>query len=313
MRLATDKRLLPMNRYPSIGQATQITMPSRGYLLCTIERTGTNLLTDALAGTGIAGRPLEYFNPVEQEKPWMRDILGDSTLVDGLPKILMAGTTPNGLFGAKVHWGHWRYFGMSIEGEWNDSQRAAPYELLRSRLPNLLSQAAACELLRSRFSDLHSQANAYALLRSRLFDLRVIWLRRQNMVSRAISLFRARQTGIWYQPVSKGRTVPGEQAPEFDLGEIHNLYCLGRFQEESWQRFFQEHEISPHYVVYEELVADYESTVRRVLGFLGLEGEQTLIPLPRSLKQSDALSEEWEERYRKLRAEAEKQICEGTL
>jgi LPS sulfotransferase NodH len=57
-------------------------------------------------------------------------------------------------------------------------------------------------------------------------------------------------------------------------------------------------------VVYEELVADYESTVRGVLGFLGVTSQQTVIPQPRSLKQSDAISEEWEERYRKLSAEA---------
>jgi len=293
-----------MKQYPSIGQATQITMPSRGYLLCSIGRTGSNLLANALAGTGIAGRPAEYFSPVEQEKPWMRHILGDSTLVDGLHKILMAGTTPNGLFGVKAHWEHLQHLGMSIRREWNDPQRVAAYESLQSRFPNLLSHAAARELLRSRFSNLPLQATAYALLRSRFSDLRLIRLRRRNMVARAISHFRARKTGIWYQPLSKGGTVPGEQAPEFDLAEIHESYCLGRFQEEAWQLFFHEHEISPHYVVYEELVADYEATVRRVLGYLGLDGEQTFIPPPRSLKQSDALSEEWEERYRKLTAEA---------
>ena len=292
-----------MKQYSGTGQATQIIMPSRGYLICCIERTGSNLLAEALAGTGIAGRPIEYFNPVVQEKPWMRDILGDSALADGLHKILVAGTTPNGLFGAKLHWNHFRHLGMSINGEWNDSQRVAPYELLRSRLPNLLSRAAASELLWSRFSDPGSQTTAYALLRSRLSDLRVIWLRRENMVARAISHFRARQTGIWHQSLSKGGTFPGEQMHDFDLAEIHILYCLGCFQEEWWRRFFEGQEISPHCVVYEELVADYESTVRRVMGFLGLKGEQTLIPPPRSLKQSDALSEEWEARYRKLSAE----------
>ena len=60
-------------------------MPSRGYLLCCIERTGSNLLTQALTGTGMAGRPLEYFNPAEQETPWMREILGASPMVEGLP------------------------------------------------------------------------------------------------------------------------------------------------------------------------------------------------------------------------------------
>jgi LPS sulfotransferase NodH len=279
-------------------------MPSSGYFLCCIERTGSNLLAQALGGTGLAGRPVEYFNPAEQEKRWMRDILGNSTMVEGLPKILSAGTTPNGWFGAKLHWGHLRFLGMSITGEWDDSQRAAPYELLRSRLPELLSQAAARELLRSRFSDLSAQRAAYARLRSWLPDLRVIWLRRQNMVARAISLFRARQTGIWYQPLSKNSTVPGNQVQNFDYAEIHILHSLGGFQEELLQRFFQENDISPHSVVYEELVTDYEPTVRRVLEFLQIKAEQTFIPPPSSLKQSDALSEEWEEHYRKLSAEA---------
>ena len=233
----------------------------------------------------------------------MQDILGDSTIVDGLPKILSAGTTPNGLFGAKLHWNHFRHFGMSVSGQWNNSVRVAPYELLRSQLP-LLSQTAAHELLRSRFSDLRWQATAYASLQSRLPDLRVIWLRRRNMVARAVSHFRARQTGVWYQPLSRGGAGYGEHNHDFDFAEIHILYCLGAFQEELWQRFFQEHKVSPHCVVYEEFVTDYESTVRGVLKFLDIDGEQRSIAPPVSRKQSDALSEEWEERYRKLSAEA---------
>jgi LPS sulfotransferase NodH len=279
-------------------------MPSRGYLLCCIERTGSNLLAEALAGMGIAGRPVEYFNPVGQDKPWMRDILGDSSLMEGLPKILAAGTTPNGIFGAKVHWVHFRYLGMSITGEWRDSQRRAMFELQRSRLSDPRSQAAAIESLRSEFFAKPMLSTAYTQLQSWMPDLRVIWLRRQNMVARAISLFRARQTGNWYQPLSKSSAVPGKQAPDFDFAEIHTLYCLGWLQEENWQQFFQKHEISPHCVTYEELVADYEATVRRALKFLDIDAEQASIPPPVSRKQSDALSEEWEERYRKLSAEA---------
>jgi LPS sulfotransferase NodH len=155
-----------------------------------------------------------------------------------------------------------------------------------------------------RFSDLRSQATTYAFLRSRLQDPRVIWLRRRNIVARAISDFRARQTGNWYRPVSIGRLAESKQVCNFEFAEIHNLHCLGAFQEEVWQRFFQENEIYPHTVIYEELVADHESTVRRALEFLGITGEGILIPVPVSLKQSDALSEEWSARYRKLSAEA---------
>jgi trehalose 2-sulfotransferase len=294
--LLADRRVIWLN-----GNAMT---PTRGYLLCSIQRTGSNLLEQALSGTGIAGRPLEYFNPFEQEKPWMREILGDSTIVDGIPEVLRAGTTPNGVFGAKTHWNHFRYLGMSINGEWNESARAAPYFLLRSQVPNLLSEGAACELLESRFSDLRPHATAYTLLRSFIPDLRVVWMKRKNMVARAISHFRALQTGLWSRPLSNHDQVPGERVPDLDLAEIHNLYCLGVFHQKSWQRFFEEQGISPHCVFYEELLEDYEPTVRRVLEFLGGDSGQALIPPPRSAKQSDALSGEWEERYRKLKAEA---------
>ena len=274
-------------------------MPSCGYLLCSIQRTGSTLLADALAGTRAAGLPLEYFNPVERRNPWMLDILGDSNLVEGLPKILIAGTTPNSVFGAKVHWNHFRHLGMSIKGEWDDSQRLALYDLLQSRLPQLLSPVEAGQLLRASFPDQPVMTSAYSRLRSLLPNLRIIWLRRQNMVARAVSHFRARRTGLWYQPLS---TSLDGKVCDFDLAEIHNLYCLGSYEEQSWQQFFGQHEITPFCVFYEELVARYEITVRRILGFLGVADEQGIIPPPRSMKQSDALSEQWEERYRNLGA-----------
>ena len=281
-------------------------MPPRGYLLCCIERTGSNLLAQALAGTGVAGRPREYFNPVEPKNPWLRDILGDATLADGLPKILSAGTTPNGWFGAKVHWSHFQHLGMSINGDWDDwRRRVALHEVRRARLAEFRSRATAPEMLRRRSLDLRTMATAYASLRSRIPDLRIIWLKRQNMVARAISHFRAQRTGLWHHPASESSAVPSHRPCNFDFGEIRILYWHGAFQEELWQRFFQKHDIVPHCVIYEEFVADYESTVRGVLKFLNIHVEKMLIPAPATLKQSDALSEEWEERYRKLSAEAE--------
>lgn len=278
-------------------------MPSRGYLLCCIERTGSNLLAQALAGTAFAGRPREYFNPVEPKMTWMQDLLGDSALASALPKILSAGTTPNGWFGAKVHWSHFQYLGMCIRGEEDSWRRAVLRERLRPSLPELSSKAATPESLTRERSSRQAMATAYASLRSLIPDLRLIWMKRQNMVARAISHYRARQTGLWHQPISHEGVVPGNAACNFDFAGIRILCGHGAFQEASWQRFFQEHEISPHCVVYEEFVADYEPTVRRVLKFLDLDGEQTVIPPPYSLRQSDALSEEWEERYRKLSAE----------
>jgi len=276
--------------------------------VCCIERTGSNLLTTALHQTKVAGRPLEYFNPVEQDKPWIRAILGESDMVGGFPKILLAGSTPNGMFGVKAHWAHFRLLGLAVKGEWSESQRVAMYELLRAQVPALLSPEAANELLRSKFSDMSQASAAYSLFQSQLPDLRLIWLRRENMVARAISHFRAKLTGVWHQAGSSSNSAPAKRIPdsalEFDLHEIHRFYCLGAFQEKSWQQFFKENNITPHCVVYEELETNYESTVRGVFEFLGIDSSKTPVPKPSLLKQSDALSEDWEQRYRKLIQEA---------
>jgi LPS sulfotransferase NodH len=277
-------------------------MPPRGYLLCCVERTGSNLLAEALTGTGMAGRPLEYFNPAEQDQPWMKDILNGSSLVIGLTKILNAGTTSNGVFAAKCHWSHFRHLGMLISCEWNEAQRTAMYAMLISQLPNLLSNDAAYAILAPHFSHLREHTRAYEFLQSYLPDLGIIWLRRRNMIARAISHFRAKRTGIWYKASSSAGSIEPEHA--FDLEEIHTLYLHGCFQEEMWRQFFKLHEISPYVVHYEGLVAHYDSTVREALQFLQVDIGEMAIPRPVALKQADALSEEWEQRYRQWRMES---------
>ena len=85
--------------------------PSLSYLICSAERTGSTLLGNALIGTGIAGRPRSYFNRVAHYNPRMLRVLGNATDDEGyLDRVIVAATTPNGVFGAKVHWGHFLNF-----------------------------------------------------------------------------------------------------------------------------------------------------------------------------------------------------------
>jgi LPS sulfotransferase NodH len=272
-------------------------MPSRGYLLCCIERTGSSFLAQTLAGTRLAGRPREYFNPAEQDKKLMLSILGEDNMVDGLPKILEAGTTTNGIFGVKLHWAHLRYLGMSIDGRWNEWQRMAMYDMVKSRPPESLTVQAVSDLLTPRFSDLRDHATAYQWLRASIPDMDVIWLKRRNMVARAISHFRAKRTGVWGMSPAQREARTGD-APGFDLAEIHILNRIGSFQESLWQLFFQRQKVDPYVVIYEDLVANHEAVVRGILDFLRLDSQNTEIPPISSAKQSDDLSLEWEQRYR---------------
>jgi LPS sulfotransferase NodH len=248
--------------------------PSLSYLICCCERTGSTLLGNALIGTGIAGRPRSYFNRVAHFNPRIQRILGNAKDDDNyLDKVTVAATTPNGVFGAKVHWEHFLNFIAKAE-------RGSP--ACEGRVP-----ASVPERLQVRFP-----------------DLRYIWLVRKNAVARAISHYRVKKTNRW-QLDSRwvADDTGGEGEPGFDFDEIDAFVRLGEAEDARWRQYFQEHDISPLDLVYEELVQDLAGAVRRVLGFLGIPAENLNLPPPTLRKQADDRSREWEARYRRICAE----------
>jgi len=105
------------------------------YLVCATPRSGSTLLCEGLKATGVAGCPEEYFEVLPAtgrprtaadylaglNDPAAHALLGDappphpppySSLLDvehpedHLARVRAWGTTPNGVFGAKVMWGH---------------------------------------------------------------------------------------------------------------------------------------------------------------------------------------------------------------
>ena len=86
-----------------------ITPPTRAYLLIGYPRTGSSVLAQALAATGVLGIPQEYFwrglearHATEMGLPAPTD----ETYPPYLGAALRFGTTPNGVFGAKLFWAH---------------------------------------------------------------------------------------------------------------------------------------------------------------------------------------------------------------
>src|SRR5919112_6235405 len=82
----------------------------RSYLLCGTPRTGSTLLCSLLASTGVAGRPESYFREPDQGAWAAR--FGVSVADDGsldyrafVAGAVCAGSTPNGVFGARIMWG----------------------------------------------------------------------------------------------------------------------------------------------------------------------------------------------------------------
>ena len=168
------------------------TEATRAFLVCATPRSGSTLVCQALKKTGVAGRPEEYFEALRHSGRPRRpeeyfigiddksifDQLGERGIADDprprsplwsrtaydryLEWAIETGTTPNGVFSAKLMWG---YFGDFVS-------------LLRN-IPRYRDLPLA-ELLPAVFPD--------------LTFVRVV---RANKIRQAVSLWKAVQTATW--------------------------------------------------------------------------------------------------------------------
>jgi trehalose 2-sulfotransferase len=82
------------------------TEPRLSYMVCSVPRSGSSLLCELLAGTGIAGAPAEFLHPDKRaalSRRW-----GVETLDEYVRELLTRKTSPNGAFGIKAHWGQYQ-------------------------------------------------------------------------------------------------------------------------------------------------------------------------------------------------------------
>jgi len=233
------------------------------YWICTTPRTGGQLLGQLLRATGIAGRPEEYF--WRENEPLYQQLWRVSAYSDYLRHALKTGTTPNGVFGAKMDaGGYLSHFEQQLRSLPQFSEPSRPFHsILISLFPNL----------------------------------QFIWLTRRNKVRQAVSWWKAVQTNEWARP--KGNRPITESPLHYDFAAIDQLVNESLLREAAWQAYFSEWQVRPLALVYEDFTEDSAGTVARVLDFLGVREPYVLPEAAITLvKQADAVSEEWVQRYR---------------
>jgi LPS sulfotransferase NodH len=285
--------------------------PKRSYIVCATPRSGSTLVCHALEETAVAGRPEEYFEALRHsgrprrpeeyfvgvEDPSIRDHLGERAVGSEpqprsplwsraaydryLEWAFEAGTTPNGVFGAKLMWG---YFGDFVS-------------LLRN-VPAYRDVPLA-ELLPTVFPD--------------LTFVRVV---RANKVRQAVSLWKAVQTATWRedQAGAKASSLEDDGSPpyrsfveehrpqlRFHYRAIEHLLQQILVEESRWDAFFEHSGIKPMLVLYENFAADYETSTLRLLERLGLSPPEDFDFEPRMKRQSDRINDDWVKRYSELR------------
>ncbi len=242
--------------------------PHTSYLVCGTPRSGSSLLCEALTNTGIAGKPEEYFQP-SNEIIW-KERWGTSTYAEYLSRTIEQCTTSSGVFGVKMMWGYFDHFLQNLHQIPDYRKRKMPvHKTLQAIFPNL----------------------------------RYIWIKRRDTVRQAVSQAKATQTNLWVVRGEGSRPVAHE--PVFSFMQIDFLVQEIKAHNAAWQRFFTENDIQPLVIIYEDLVSCYEETVRETLQHLKIPGVEALAVAPVSMKkQADEQSEQWVQRYLRLKSQA---------
>jgi len=235
-----------------------IMQPNTSYIVCFTPRCGSTLLCETLYNTGVAGQPDEYFET--EDKPIWERSWGVSTFAEYLAAAVKQGTTPNGVFGIKMGWSQLVDLADEIK------QHPADEEL------------SVCDRLNAVFPNLH-----------------YIWIKRENKVRQAISLVKAKQTGVWTVTADSSPRPMGKTAFSFQLIDLM-VYEL-EAQDAAWKRYFKKYNIQPLVVIYEDLVSNSEKTALQILKELGIPTEQVTFAPNRLRQQADEESEEWVQRY----------------
>lgn len=219
------------------------------YLICSTERSGSSLLADMLSNTGMAGRPMEYFNKLYVDT-WNAG--ASPSLEAYLSHLQQRRTTPNGIFGVKAHLRQV----LRVLGE-------QPLQ----KLPGLFRQ----------------------------FD-KFIYIERRNKLAQAVSLARARSTGLWNSKYAS-HIPPAQAEPQFNPGTISRALDDIIGENKDWQNLIASHGLDVRKLFYEDLAADPQGTVSTIVEWLG--GDITALPqVATSLsRQRDRHSDDFAARF----------------
>jgi trehalose 2-sulfotransferase len=248
------------------------------YLVCATPRSGSTLLCEMLKATGAAGRPEEYFEavpgtgipraPVDYlaglddpgahrlldgampRAPAYSDVRGLRRYEEHLARVREWGTTPNGVFGAKLMWAH------------------------LVDLAALTGYATPAEAAAELFG-----------------EPRCLWVRRDDRVRQAVSLWRAMQTQSW-------RSETAEREPRYSFAALRHLVGALEADDLAWERFFTTSGLPVLDIAYADMVHDLQGTLGRALEHIGVpDARHDLDGTPPLRRQSDRLSDTWVAAY----------------
>jgi LPS sulfotransferase NodH len=212
-----------------------------------------------LQHTGVAGVPTEYLSG-GYEQYW-RPRWGAKTYGDFLRRVSKIGTTPNGVFGVKVHPVQFAHFATRASGK-SKATSVERRELFEQSFPGA----------------------------------RYVWMRRADKLLQGISYARALQSRVWWDNDKPPAPydAPRPKAVRFDRALLERCVTQMHLEEYTWREYFDANGIEPLQVEYEKLTEDPLAAVREVLAYLDLElPEGFALPPTKFKRQADSTTETW--------------------
>lgn len=244
--------------------------PVRAYVICGTPRSGSTLLCGLLEDAG-CGVPESYFR--RQSIAGLADELGvahDGDLQSPdfsrryLDAVIAAGRGRSETFGLRLMFENLDELSARLDGVF-PGLKTMPERLERAFGPLLY-----------------------------------IHLSREDKVAQAISLLKARQTGLWHVAADGSemeRTAPHRDAA-YDVEAIAATVDQLTRHDEGWREWFSKHGIDPLSLTYNGLSRDPKAGLRSVLDALGLDPSRADGVAPQTSKLSDRQSEDWAARFR---------------
>lgn len=240
--------------------------PKIFYTIFFSQRNGSSLLCEALKSTGVAGNPGELFHISENQS--LKQHYNAKNYEELRDKIWQAGSNESGVHGIKVNAP--KPQNDSIINELKNisgiqKQNPSNYEVWENIFPN----------------------NKY------------IFLTRRNKVRQAVSWWKAIVSTEWHRKTGEKAIYNDVIRDKYDFDALTHLLKETVFRECKIQDFFKEGNLTPLTIVYEDFINNYESTIKKVIEFIGIEKSNYSIAPPYYEKLADDLSDEWVERFRK--------------
>ena len=235
--------------------------PSKSYLVLSSGRSGSTLLTTYLKSIGF-GNPVEAFNPNIRKRDRYGWKINFSDPLAYIRKSIEFQAV-DGVFGMKL-------------------------------LPNqfILFLAMARKLFEPFGVELKDEEIPFVFFPNSKW----VHLERKFKLDQAVSLSKALQTGIWYEPVGedpryKDYIVP----PVYDRNHIESCFDLSLVYDNYWRLFIKKIDRNTHHLFYEDLTSHFSDEISRLYYYL--EIESTAITPPTIRKQANQESLKWKERF----------------